>query len=60
MRCDPTLDIVCDKCGTVETVGLTALAGGGYDERNVTKDLERLGWVYKDVQDFCDMCAEGK
>lgn len=59
---DAFIYVDCDNCGEVEHLGLTPLAGGGWDERDVVSELERMGWILphgKDGDTFCqEECAE--
>lgn len=59
MRSDAYINVTCDHCGDAEEVMLTALAGGGYDDRYVDSQLEEWGWVISEEGDYCsDECAE--
>lgn len=61
MRSDAYIRVSCDKCEDPdmdEEVELTALACGGYDERNVDASLKRNGWKKDGERDICPNCAE--
>lgn len=59
MRSDATVMVICDECETYdEQVELTALAGGGWDERNVDGQLKRHGWRKDGDRDICPACCE--
>ena len=59
MRSDPHIIVTCDECGSYEDeLGLTPLARGGYDERNVDNSLETLGWKLENGRDICPECIE--
>jgi len=56
---DGFINVYCDRCSRAEPFMMTALAGGGYDARNITESfLQRHGWVAKDGQHFCEDCVE--
>lgn len=58
MRSDAYIRVGCDRCPDAEIeINLTALAGGGYDERNVAQRLEMEEWVVRDGVDICYTCA---
>lgn len=59
MRGEPFIIVSCDVCDDEFEVSLTALAGGGYDERNVDNRLEREGWTKDGERDLCSECSEG-
>jgi len=56
-RSDAMITVTCDRCGEEMQVDLCATARGGYDERNVDRELEFHGWVIHDDQDICDECV---
>lgn len=58
MRGNPQVEVSCDECGAEEFVGLTSLARGGYDERNMDGVLEGKGWKIADGKDICPDCQE--
>jgi len=59
MRTDAYITVTCDVCGeSNEEVDLTALAGGGWDDRNVKRWLERYGWLVDGDRDICPDCQE--
>jgi len=59
MRSDAYIRVECsgDGCDLVEEIELTALARSSWDERNVTKALERQGWTAKEDEDYCEECS---
>lgn len=59
MRTDPAITVICDECNDDMEVGLTALARGSYDERDVDAKLEREGWTKDGDRDLCSDCSEG-
>lgn len=58
MRSDAYIRVICDGCDDEVEVGLTALAGGGWDERNVDAHLKRFGWTTDGDEDYCDECSK--
>ena len=44
MILDPRVEVECDECGHFESFGLTPLARGAWDDRDLEKQIERLGW----------------
>jgi hypothetical protein len=59
VRSDPIITITCDRCQIYEDeVGMTPLAGGGYDERNIDGELRRGGWKKEGDSDICPDCVE--
>lgn len=68
MRSDPVIIVTCDWClkgvgmGLAQTieVGLTGLAGGGYDERNVDGEIKRAHWTVQDGEDICEDCWDNR
>jgi len=59
-RSDAFVWVECDKEGCNEQieVQLTALAGRGWDDRNVDGSLRHWGWEKWDGKDICDSCVE--
>jgi len=55
-RGEPIIIVECDKCHETVEVWMTATARGGYDDRNVTGDLERMGWTVECDEDICPDC----
>lgn len=55
--CEPILKVECDKCGDSSEYDLTMLAGGGWDDRNLKRQMDRDGWVIKGHDVFCSNCA---
>lgn len=65
MRSEPTIIVTCDWCmkageGTIIEVGLTALARGGYDERNLDAEIVRERWVVQGGEDICEYCWDNR
>lgn len=59
MQLDPTITIICDNCQTEIEMGLTAIARGGWDDRDINKSLEREGWpVFGSESHYCLDCAK--
>jgi hypothetical protein len=54
---EPTIKVECDKCGESDEYDLTMLAGGGWDDRNLKRKMERGGWVIVGPDAFCSNCA---
>lgn len=57
---NPTVPVMCDTegCDLEDAVGLTALARGAYDERDIESDLEDIGWSLVDGKHLCCNCTE--
>lgn len=55
---EPILPVTCDDCGEETDCGLTGIARGGYDERNVEASLKGQGWLVKDGKHYCWNCRE--
>jgi hypothetical protein len=56
---EPLMTVSCDRCETYEDeYGLTSLARGGWDDRNVQRQMERNGWKTIDGEDICPDCQE--
>ena len=55
MRSDASIKVTCDhpKCREEIEIQLTSIARGGYDERNVDRELKSNDWQVKDGQDLC-------
>ena len=63
MRSDAFIRVSCDVCedpGMDEEIILCALAGGGWDERNVNALLHRAGWRVEGEKDICSNCVEDR
>jgi hypothetical protein len=57
-RSDPQIQVTCNgNCGDIITVGMTPLARGAFDERNVNANLKRDGWISTGENDYCPTCA---
>lgn len=54
----PIIRVECDKCGEVDEYGMTSLAGGGWDDRNLAAAMKRDGWVQRDGRDICSGCID--
>jgi len=57
MKTDAFLTVTCDRCGDSEDIQLTATAHG-WDDRYVNDELEKMGWITVDDQDFCPECQD--
>lgn len=56
---DPTITATCDKCHMdTEPMEMCSLAGGGWDQRHIKRQLERSGWKVKGDTTLCEECAE--
>lgn len=56
---EPMISVECDKCGEAsDPMGLTMLAGGGWDDRNVRPRLKREGWLVEGNSTICPECQE--
>lgn len=54
---EPTISAICDKCDEVsDPMTMTALAGGGWDSRNIPRRLERDGWRIEGHKLTCPEC----
>ena len=61
MILDPTIRAMCDRCKVdSDEMEMTALAGGGYDERNVAGTLKRWGWRVEGDRTVCPECVEAE
>lgn len=56
MRTDAYIYVVCDRCTEELEVPITATVRG-WDDPNVTADIERDGWKCVDGKDFCPDCV---
>ena len=62
-RDSATVKVWCDgkECKECEEIELTALARyGSWDERNVNRELEDMGWYVDEENDiyYCPDCAD--
>lgn len=59
-RGDAFVTVTCDREGCSESIEirLTALAGGGWDERYVAQELRSQDWTKRDGDDWCAACSE--
>jgi hypothetical protein len=56
---EAVIHVECDKCGYVtDPMGLTMLAGGGWDARNLPAKLRREGWHIEGNVTTCAECIE--
>jgi hypothetical protein len=55
MLSDAYIEVTCDGCHTVEVIQLTATAKG-WDERNVARHLESIGWLVDGECHYCEDC----
>jgi hypothetical protein len=58
MQGEPIIPYMCDVCEHETDFGLTALAGGGWDARNVKCEMERDGWLIEGDRHVCPDCRE--
>lgn len=59
MLSDPLVMLTCDLCGAQEEYGLTSLACGGWDDRNLKSVSEGYGWTWVDEDvHHCSDCSE--
>jgi len=56
MLSDAYIEATCDGCHQVEVVQLTATAKRGWDERNVARHLESIGWLVDGDCHYCEDC----
>ena len=56
MLSDAYIEATCDGCHQVEVVQLTATAERGWDERNVVRHLESIGWLVDGDCHYCEDC----
>ena len=56
MLSDAYIEVTCDGCHQVEVVQLTATAKRGWDERNVARHLESIGWSVDGDCHYCEHC----
>ena len=60
MICEPRISVICDQCDEeYDDYGLTGLAGGGWDDRNIEPTLKREGWLVEDGRHICPECVDG-
>lgn len=59
MRGDPIIRVECNGgCGTEEEFGMTPLARGSFDDRNLEADLRAARWtVVGEDEEYCEDCA---
>ena len=58
MRGEPQIEVCCDRCKeATEIMGMTALARGSYDERNIDRQLDGMGWTIDNGEDICPDCT---
>lgn len=55
-RGEPIIVVECDRCHDTVEMGMTATARGGYDDRNISGELERMGWTVNGDEDICPDC----
>lgn len=54
---EPHISAECDICGQVtDPMDMTALAGGGWDARNIPAKLKRTGWLIEGDKLTCPDC----
>lgn len=54
MRSDAYVEVLCDnpKCDYFDSYEITAIAHG-WDERNLSKELEDNGWILIGDREYC-------
>ena len=58
MICEPRISVMCDQCEEdFDDYELTALAGGGWDDRNLEPTLRSEGWRVEDGRHVCPDCV---
>ena len=57
---EPRTTVTCDTCGCELEFDLTALAGGGWDDRNIRPKLVQWKWKVENDGDIttCPDCVE--
>lgn len=58
MICEPRISVMCDVCKYDDDFEMTALAGGGWDARNLPGVLKHTGWLVGDDRHVCPDCVE--
>lgn len=59
MLSDAYVEVTCDGCHAIEIVTLTATGhGNSWDERDVARRIQRLGWVLAGDCHYCNECKE--
>jgi len=62
MVSDAYVRVTCDNCGAEEEIQLTATAHG-WDDRNIDRAIERIGWKLTDDdkdEHKCSDCLESE
>lgn len=54
---EPTVTIMCDKCGDTEDISPSYIITGGYDCSDESIREKATGWTFKDGQDLCVYCS---
>jgi len=59
---EPLITVSCDSdgCRNKSEYELTALAGGGWDDRYLEKYMEKDGWTFDGDLTYCDNCSEDR
>lgn len=55
---DPVVTIFCDRCADEIVTGLTPLAGGVWDGRNISGVTKRQHWSIDGRETFCEECTK--
>lgn len=58
---DPQITVTCDRCGEEDSFEMCSLAGGGWDLRNLPRQLQRAYWHAPngvDGETYCGDCKE--
>jgi hypothetical protein len=56
---DAYIDVTCDGCHSIEQIQLTAMARGGWDERDLKYKLEDISWIIVGDLHYCEECRKG-
>jgi hypothetical protein len=59
---EPLITVTCDngECGYTAEYEMTALAGGGWDDRYLKTKMQKDGWVLDGDLTYCDTCSEDR
>ena len=58
---EPSITATCDTCGEQsEPMEMCALAGGGWDERDIKRSLKRQRWRVEGESTTCENCVENE
>lgn len=54
---DPYIPVECDKCGEVENFGMTSLARGSWDCRDLPRTMKHVHWTVDGDVTLCPECS---